>query len=80
MLFLTGACALVFGLIHLFIDKLTFFDILPRSRWLSCAGGVVVNYVFLHILPELSGHQATFAEQLGVSDKKLKCRFTSLLC
>ena len=62
ILFLTGACAVAFALIHLFIGKLTFLNALPRSRWLSFAGGVAVAYVFLHILPELSGHQETFAE------------------
>lgn len=68
MLVTTGACAVVFVLIHLFIGKLTFLDVMPRSRWLSFAGGVAVAYVFLHILPELSGHQKTFAEELGISD------------
>ena len=69
MFFLTGACAVAFALVHVFIGKLTFLAILPRSRWLSFAGGVAVAYVFLHILPELSGHQKTFAEVLGVGDK-----------
>lgn len=68
MLVITGACAVAFALIHLFIGKLTFLDVVPRSRWLSFAGGVAVAYVFLHILPELSGHQQTFAQALGVSD------------
>ncbi len=69
MLILTGACAVAFALIHVFIGKLTFLDVLPRSRWLSFAGGIAVAYVFLHILPELSGHQKTFAEGLGVSNR-----------
>lgn len=69
MLFLTGSCAVVFALIHLFIGKLTFLDIFPRSRWLSFAGGVAVTYVFLHILPELGEHKETFAEGMGVGDK-----------
>lgn len=69
MLLLTGTCALAFAMIHLFIGKLTFLDVLPRSRWLSMAGGVAVAYVFLHILPELSSHQETFASELGVSQK-----------
>ncbi|MBP0438668.1 hypothetical protein [Tianweitania sediminis] len=60
------ACAL--AAIHLFIRKLHFLDVVPRSRWLSAAGGVAVAYVFLHILPELSKHQETFAEQLGVGE------------
>ncbi|MCW8193635.1 hypothetical protein F6455_02395 [Proteobacteria bacterium 005FR1] len=68
MLVATLGCAVVFALIHLFIGKLTFLDVVPRSRWLSFSGGVAVAYVFMHILPELSGHQATFAEALEVDD------------
>ncbi|MBM6583594.1 hypothetical protein ILT44_25680 [Microvirga sp. BT689] len=58
-----------FVLIHLFIGKLHFLDVVPRSRWLSLAGGVAVSYIFLHILPELSAHQATFAEAFGLMRK-----------
>ena len=67
MLALTAIFAAVFAGIHLFIGKLRFLDVLPRSRWLSGAGGIAVAYVFLHILPELSVHQETFSEELGVS-------------
>ena len=69
ILFLTGGSVFAFALIHLFIGKLTFLDVLPRSRWLSFAGGVAVAYVFLHILPELSGHQESFAEGLEIGEK-----------
>ncbi len=68
MLILAGACSVAFVLIHLFIGKLAFLDVLPRSRWLSFSGGVAVAYVFLHILPELSSHQQTFARGLRVGD------------
>ena len=34
--------------------RLRFLQHLPRSRWLSFAGGASVAYVFLHVLPELS--------------------------
>ena len=67
MLALTAIFAAVFAGIHLFTGKLHFLDVLPRSRWLSAAGGIAVAYVFLHILPELSLHQETLAEELGVS-------------
>lgn len=67
MPFLTATFAVSFALIHLLIGRLRFLDVVPRSRWLSFAGGVAVAYVFLHILPELSGHQQTFAEGLGLS-------------
>lgn len=55
-----------FVLVHVFIGRLSLLDVVPRSGWLSFAGGTAVAYVFLHILPELSAHQQTFAEGLGV--------------
>lgn len=69
MIFLTAIFAACFAAIHLFIHRMRFLDVVPRSRWLSGAGGVAVAYVFLHILPELSGHQETFAEGLGLSER-----------
>ncbi len=66
---LAGLFALAFALIHIFIGRLTFLGGVPRSRWLSLAGGVAVSYIFLHILPELSAHQQTFAQELGLSDR-----------
>ncbi|MBE9212239.1 hypothetical protein IQ247_05860 [Plectonema cf. radiosum LEGE 06105] len=56
-LILTALIAVGLALTHLFCGKLRFAKI-PRSRWLSGAGGVSVAYVFVHILPELSEHQA----------------------
>lgn len=67
MIALTGACATLFALIHIFIGQLSLLRGIPRSWWLSLSGGVAVSYVFLHILPELSTHQKTFADGLGVS-------------
>lgn len=69
MIILTAAFSLAFALIHLFIGRLRFLDVVPRSRWLSAAGGVAVAYVFLHILPELSAHQDLFAESMGMSGR-----------
>lgn len=66
MSLLTALLAAGFALIHVFIGRLVFLDVTPRSRWLSFAGGVAVAYVFLHILPELSSHQRTYAEALGL--------------
>lgn len=57
----TAAIAVGLALIHLFSGKLRFVN-LPRSRWLSGAGGVSVAYVFVHILPELSEHQMVLEE------------------
>lgn len=69
MTLLTALFAAGFALVHLFIGRLTFLDGIPRSRWLSGAGGVAVAYIFLHLLPELSAHQQTFAEALGVEER-----------
>lgn len=57
----SGALALAFCAIHLFIGRLRFLHAEPRSRWLSFAGGVAVAYVFMHMLPELGEHGRTLA-------------------
>ena len=67
MIYLTAFFTIGFCLIHLLIGRLHFLDVAPRSRWLSAAGGIAVAYVFLHVLPELSAHQSTFAQGLGVA-------------
>ncbi|WP_245180726.1 ZIP family metal transporter [Haloarcula amylovorans] len=51
--FLPAAFALGLALVHLFAGRLTFLDVMPRSRWLSLSGGSAVAYVFVHILPEI---------------------------
>lgn len=66
MIDLTALLAAALVLVHLLVGRLRFLDVVPRSRWLSAAGGVAVAYVFLHILPELSRHRQTFAAGLGV--------------
>jgi hypothetical protein len=54
--------ALAVALVHAFTHKLRLLDGIPRSRWLSVAGGVSVAYVLLHLLPELAEHQETLGE------------------
>ena len=61
----TFAAALIMAGVHLFSERLSFLDRIPRSRWLSAAGGVSVAYVFVHLLPELSAHQATITRTLA---------------
>lgn len=64
--------ALVLALLHLFASHLRFLDRVPRSRWLSAAGGVSVAYVFLHLLPELAEGRETLEREmegvLGVAE------------
>ena len=50
----TLAVALGLAAVHLIGGRLKFLDRLPRSRWLSIAGGVAVAYAFVHLLPELA--------------------------
>ncbi|WP_459808288.1 ZIP family transporter [Halopiger thermotolerans] len=50
---LVPAFALGLALVHLYAGRLRFLDAIPRSRWLSLAGGVSVGYVFVHVLPEV---------------------------
>ena len=57
--------ALALACIHIFAGRLRFLSYVPRSRWLSFAGGVSVAYVFVHLLPELREHQRIVGEQLG---------------
>jgi hypothetical protein len=49
-----GAIALAAS--HLLAGNLRFLNVIPRSRWLSIAGGVAVAYAIVHLLPELQGH------------------------
>ena len=50
------------ALVHLFAGRLRFLDALPRSRWLSFAGGISVAYVFAHLLPEVAAGQEAIVE------------------
>lgn len=63
---LFSLCALL-GLIllHIFADKFKFLEGIPRSRWLSIAGGVSIAYVFLHLLPEVTAAERSIREASG---------------
>jgi len=63
-LFTSFVAAFVLASVHVFAGRLRQLNRLPRSRWLSMAGGVSVAYVFVHLLPELARGQ----EVLGGSD------------
>ncbi len=66
MAIVTLLMALAFSMVHLFVGRLRFLDVTPRSRWLSFAGGVAVGYVFLHVMPELAAHATTFERATGL--------------
>jgi hypothetical protein len=61
---LSSLVALVLAAVHVFGGRLTFLHDIPRSRWLSAAGGVSVAYVFVHLLPDLAAHQQSLAASL----------------
>lgn len=48
---------LLLAFVHMFGSRLRFLAGVPRSIWLSAAGGVSVAYVFLHLFPELNAGQ-----------------------
>lgn len=54
--------ALVLVIIHLLASQFRFLDVIPRSRWLSIAGGVSVAYALVHLLPELQAYHNVLAE------------------
>ena len=56
------AAAVVLAVLHLLAGRLRFLDGIPRSRWLSAAGGVSVAYVMVHLLPELAEYQEAISE------------------
>ena len=64
---LTALLAAGLSVIHLYSGRMRFLDVLPRSRWLSAAGGVSVAYVFVHLLPDLAEEQETIREAAGES-------------
>lgn len=64
LLSITSIVVLV--LLHVFAGRLRFLNVIPRSRWLSFAGGAAVAYVFVHLMPELNRIQDEFAEPLSV--------------
>ena len=62
---LTALLAVGLAAIHLYSGRMPFLDVLPRSRWLSAAGGISVAYVFVHLLPDLAEEQETIREAAG---------------
>lgn len=59
-LILSGIAAIILSVTHLTVNQLTFLRGVPRSKWLSIAGGISVTYIFIHVLPELEKWQQEF--------------------
>lgn len=56
MIILSLGAIVFLCLIHVFVNKLKLSNI-PRSKWLSFAGGISVTYIFLQSFPELREYQ-----------------------
>lgn len=56
MLFTSLIAVFIFCLTHIFVTKLK-LSAIPRSKWLSIAGGISVTYIFLQSFPELQEFQ-----------------------
>ena len=65
MVVVAGFLALLLALVHVLGGRPQFLDVIPRSRWLSGAGGVSVAYVFLHVLPHLAESQEAVRASAG---------------
>jgi hypothetical protein len=53
--------------VHLFSNVLRVFDGVPRSRFLSIAGGMSVAFVILRLLPGLSAGQQAIEQTAGMA-------------
>lgn len=62
------AAAVGLVLVHVVAPALERLRGVPRSVWLSAAGGVAVAYVFVHLLPELAEGQERVREALAGND------------
>lgn len=67
MFWITLLVALLLAGVHLVAGKIRFLEVVPRSTWLSAAGGIGVGYVFVHLLPEAEAHGRRLRET-GVLD------------
>jgi len=56
---------------HIFVNKLRLTG-LPRSKWLSLAGGISVTYIFLQAFPELQEFQIKFNEESLLNLRKFE--------
>lgn len=57
-----GLLAVGLAAVHIFAGKLRFLQVIPRSRYLSAAGGVSISYVFVHLLPEITERQSELVD------------------
>lgn len=56
------AFTIALAIIHFIANRVIVLRNIPRSIWLSVAGGASIAYIFLHLLPELNSWQFRFDE------------------
>lgn len=61
------AAAVGLALIHVLADRIHSLHGIPRSVWLSFAGGTSVAFVFVHLLPELHRAQTVVRREVGAA-------------
>lgn len=66
VLWASAIAALLLAFTHILACRLKFLDTKPRSRWLSIGSGVSVAYIFVHVLPDLSGAQEEFTNKITI--------------
>lgn len=62
---LVAVAAVVLAVLHTIGGRLRFLSYIPRSGWLSLAGGISVAYVFVHLMPELASGARLVEKRLG---------------
>ncbi len=65
LLIYSGIAASLLAVSHLVVNQISALRGIPRSKWLSVAGGISVAYIFIHVLPELKEWQEEFIYQGG---------------
>ncbi|MCB1884328.1 MAG: hypothetical protein KDG89_10090 [Geminicoccaceae bacterium] len=66
---LSALAIAVMAAVHVLGYRMRFLSYVPRSGWLSAAGGVAVAYVIVHVLPELAGYREHLGP--GLADRAL---------
>lgn len=66
-------------LIHLKANEIRFLNVIPRSKWLSIAGGSSLAYVFILLLPELSKFQNAVEQEDFLNFMRYHTYFFSLV-
>jgi len=65
LLLYSGVAAVLLAVNHIVVNQIPALQKIPRSKWLSAAGGISVAYIFIHVLPELQEWQKEFLHQEG---------------